>query len=80
MSLDQPQQNKMMTEAPAKKEFHFAGSGIWRNATIFADTIEEAQALWHATKQLINAPLAEIQPPQQSTPVPETPSEESTLQ
>jgi len=54
MSLDEPQQNKMMTAPPAKKEFHFAGAGIWRNATILADTIEEAEKLWHETKQLIN--------------------------
>jgi hypothetical protein len=72
MSLDQPPQDKMMTAPPAKKEFHFAGGGIWRNATILADTIEEAQKLWHATKQLISPPA------EQSTPAPQPKSEETS--
>ena len=82
MSLDAPQQNKMMTEPPAKKEFHFAGGGIWRNATIYADTIEEAQKLWHATKQFINPGGAEPaqQPVVQSTAPAETVPEESAVQ
>ena len=54
MSLDQPQQNKMMTGAPDKKEFHFSGDGIWHNSAIVAETREEAEKLWHAAKQLID--------------------------
>ena len=72
----------MMTVAPAKKLFHFAGSGIWHNATIYAETIEEAEKLWHATKQLINpAPGIEVQiVPEQSTAAPEAAPEENTVQ
>ena len=80
MSLDEPQRNKMMQAAPAKKEFHFAGGGVWRNATIVAETIEEAQKLWHATKQLISAPSNDVKPDPQSTPAPEPQSGESEVQ
>ena len=79
--LDQPPQNKMMTAPPAKKEFHFAGGGIWRNATILADTIEEAEKLWHVIKQLIEPKLSmqdalDIEAPQESY---HPPAEQSTV-
>ena len=80
MSLDNNDiQNKMMQAAPSKKEFHFAGGGIWRNATILAETIEEAEKLWHATKQLIAVPQIQISS-EQSTPAPQQPPEETTVQ
>lgn len=80
MSLDQPQQNKMMTGAPDKKEFHFSGDGIWHNSAIVAETREEAEKLWHAAKQLINPaiPAVEVDTKtaiEQSTPAPEITSE-----
>jgi hypothetical protein len=66
MSLDQPQQNKMMTAPPAKKAFHFSGDGIYHNLSIIAENIEEATKEWLAKRQLINAPS------EQSTPAPES--------
>ena len=51
--LDNPAQNKMMESAPNKKEFFFSGSGVHFAKTIFAETIEEAEKIWHQTKQLI---------------------------
>ncbi len=56
MSLDKPTRNKMMTAAPAKKEYHFAGNGIWHNRTILAETIEEATKLWLEQRELISTP------------------------
>jgi hypothetical protein len=79
MSLDGPERNKMMAAAPVKKEFHFAGGGIWRNATILAETAEEAEKLWHETKQLINLAFGGIEiiaaPTEQST-APDQPKDE----
>jgi hypothetical protein len=76
MSLDEDTiRNTAIQTPPAKKEFHFAGGGIWKNATILADTIEEAEKLWHETKQLISgvsAGAAQAAPaiaPEQSTPL-----------
>jgi hypothetical protein len=61
MSLDETTiKNKAIQTPPAKKEFHFAGGGVWRNATILAETIEEAEKLWHATKQLISEASAGV--------------------
>jgi hypothetical protein len=60
MSLDENIiQNKAIQAPPAKKEFHFSGGGTWHNFTVLAETIEEAEKLWHNMKQLIN--------PEQST-------------
>jgi hypothetical protein len=64
--LDQPPQNKMMTTPPAKKGFHFSGDGIWHNAHIWAENLEEATKEWLATRKLIN-PSPAVEPPQ-STP------------
>ena len=85
MSMDFPQRNKMMTEPPSKKEFHFSGDGIWHNSAIIAETREEAEKLWHATKRLINpsAPIEEVDTAavlEQSTPAPETAPEEDAVQ
>ena len=53
MSLDAPQQNKMMTTPPMKKGYHFAGDGIHFAEFIEAETIEEATAIYHKTKRLL---------------------------
>jgi hypothetical protein len=74
MSLDQPPQDKMMTAPPAKKEFHFAGGGIWHNLTIHAEHIEDATKQWLSSRKLINPPV------EQSTVAPEPAPEENTLQ
>jgi hypothetical protein len=81
MSLYHPPHDPMMNTAPAKKEFHFAGGNIWRNATILADTIEEAEKLWHATKQLINPSIPVLEAPvEQSTAAPEPKTEEKAAE
>jgi hypothetical protein len=54
MAIEFSPSNKMMTEAPDKKEFHFSGDGIWRNKAIIAETREEAEKIWHSVKLLIN--------------------------
>ena len=40
MSLDAPQQNKMMTTPPMKKGYHFAGDGIHFAEFIEAETVK----------------------------------------
>jgi hypothetical protein len=77
MSLDQPQQNKMMTAAPAKKQFHFAGDGFYRNMTIYADDIEAATAEWLAKRVSVLEPET---PAEQSTPAPINEQEKSEVQ
>ena len=67
--------NKMVTEAPDKKEFHFSGDGIWRNKAIIAETREEAEKIWHSVKQLVNPAKAPVEVDttaaiEQSTPAP----------
>ena len=52
-------ENKMMSGAPSEKSltrFHFAGDGIWRPMAILAETIEEAEKLWHEGKILLSKP------------------------
>jgi hypothetical protein len=63
MALDEPQKNKMMQTAPAKKEFHFAGGGVHFAQSILAATLAEATEIWHKTKVLIK-PEAEIAAPE----------------
>jgi len=53
MSLDAPQQNKMIQTPPAKKGFHFASDGIHFAEFIEAETIEEATATYHKIKRLL---------------------------
>jgi hypothetical protein len=74
MSIDQPERNKMMTGAPAKKEFHFAGDGVFHNLTVIAENMEEATREWLKIRRLIAVPGAgEIRSPtEQSTAAPET--------
>jgi hypothetical protein len=56
--IEESPQNKMMTGAPAEKAgFHFAGGGVFRNAYIWAKTIEEATAIWLKTR----VPLVRIE-------------------
>src|ERR1700684_714101 len=62
MSFDENQiSNKMMTEAPDKKEFHFSGHGIWHNKAILAETREEAEKIWHSIKQLVNPAIPPVE-------------------
>jgi adenylosuccinate lyase len=46
-------QNKMMTDAPAKKEFHFAATSAYCAEVVYAATIEEAEAIYHTIKRFI---------------------------
>ena len=50
--------NTMMGDAPKKKHFLFGGDGIYWPKTIIAETIEEAEKLWHEAKTLISKPNA----------------------
>jgi hypothetical protein len=50
MNIDDLSQNKMITEPPAKKGFHFAATLEHKAAYIEAETIEEAEKLYHAIK------------------------------
>jgi hypothetical protein len=60
--LDQSPQNKMMTAAPAKKEYHFAANAEHLAEVVYADTIEQATSIYHRVKRLINPPLSTPQP------------------
>lgn len=40
-------------QVPIKLEYHFAGGGIWRNLTVLASCIEEAEKIWLETRALI---------------------------
>ena len=51
MSIDKPTSNKMMGTPPAKKGFHFAGDGVHAAMFIEAETIEEAEELYHKDKK-----------------------------
>jgi hypothetical protein len=53
MSLESPRKNKMTTAAPAKKEYHFSGDGIWHNMTILAQDIDEAATQWLELRRLV---------------------------
>jgi hypothetical protein len=64
MSLDEPQKNKMLQAPPAKKGFHFSATTEHFAEFIEAETIEEATAIYHRVKRLINpAPAASSTPP-----------------
>ena len=88
MSLDAPEQKKMMTAPPAKKEFHFAGGNIWRNLTILAENIEEATKEWLAKRKLISGseagtattPAVPTSAPEQSTASLEPKPDENAVQ
>jgi hypothetical protein len=69
--------NTMMTSAPVEKAgFHFAGDGIFHNAYIWAENLEEATKEWLATRKPIN-PVA---PPEAALPAPLTNVEEHNEQ
>jgi hypothetical protein len=60
MSLENPPANKMMTSPPAKKGFHFASDGLHAAVFVEAETIYEAEMLYHRVKKLLrNALLSE---------------------
>jgi hypothetical protein len=63
MSIDAPQ-NKMMIQPAIKKGYHFASDGLHFAQYIEAETIEEATAIYHKIKRLIDTTG-------QSTPAPE---------
>ena len=70
MALDKNTiQNKMMTAAPAKKEFHFAATVEHYAEVVYAQTIQEAEAIYHKVKRTIPVVLggADLTPPEQST-------------
>jgi hypothetical protein len=63
MSLDKPPQNKMMTEAPNEKcGWHFASDGIHKAMYVWAHSIEEAEKIYHGTKELISQPAQSTAP------------------
>jgi hypothetical protein len=46
-----------MTEAPKEKSgWHFASDGVHKATYVWAHSIEEAEKIYHATKDLINQP------------------------
>jgi hypothetical protein len=57
MSLDQAPQNKMMSFPPAKKGWHFASDGLHAAIFIEAETIYEAETLYHKVKKLLRPDL-----------------------
>lgn len=67
--LDQPAQNKMMTAAPMKKEYHFAATAEHYAEVVYAETIQEAEVIYHKVKRTIPVDLggADLTPPEQST-------------
>jgi hypothetical protein len=58
MSLDTPPQNKMMTNPPAKKEYHFASTAEHLAEVVYAASIQEAEQTYHRVKRLIITPVA----------------------
>jgi hypothetical protein len=61
--IDEPTQNKMMTGAPAKKEYHFAATTPHYAEVVWAATVQEAEALYHKVKR----PIAQATTPADST-------------
>lgn len=53
MSLDKPPKNKMIDTPPTKKGWHFPSDGVYAAAFIEAETIHEAEAIYHKTKRLL---------------------------
>lgn len=68
--LETPKQNKMIGTPPAKKGFHFASDGIHFAEFIEAETLQEAEDLYHKAKRVmspaVTPPIAPAAP-QQST-------------
>lgn len=61
MSLEQPPQNKMISTPPAKKGFHFAATAEYLAEYIEAETIEEAEAIYHTIKRAVGGTVQEPQ-------------------
>jgi hypothetical protein len=49
--LDKPSQNKMISTPPAKKAFHFPATTEYLAEYIEAETIQEAEAIYHQIKR-----------------------------
>jgi hypothetical protein len=60
MSLDAPAKNKMMKAAPAKKGFHFAQTDTHFAEYIEAETIREAEVIYHKTKRPISPSVSTV--------------------
>jgi hypothetical protein len=61
--MEQPAQNKMITQAPNEKSgWHFASDGIHKAAYIWAHTIEEAEKIYHKTKERITPNGSSVTP------------------
>jgi hypothetical protein len=54
--IDNAPKNKMVTTPTAKKEFHFAATAEHFAEVVQADTIAEAEQIYHSVKRLINPP------------------------
>lgn len=68
MTFDQPQRDKMMKAAPAKKQFHFSGDGIYHNMMVLADDLDDATKQWLEKRQLIDAPASQSTPDAKEEP------------
>ncbi len=72
--IEQPQRDKMMRNPAVRKEYHFAATAEHLAEVVYADTIREAEQIYHRVKRLISPPAA------QSTPEPEKEPSESEVQ
>jgi hypothetical protein len=60
MSLDNAPKDKMLRTPPAKKGWHFPSDGIYFAEFIEAETIEEAEALYHKIKRVIGSAAQDL--------------------
>jgi|GEM_PF-6926271 len=72
MSIDEPQKNKMMEAAPAKKQFFFAATAEHLAEVVYAETIQEAETIYQRVRRFIQpVTVQEVAPvvpaPEQST-------------
>lgn len=74
MSIDSPKNNKMMTSAPAKKEYHFAATAEHLAHVVYAATIEEAEKIYHKVKRPIGTSPATSVAVTQEVVAPSAPS------
>jgi hypothetical protein len=72
--LDNPNRDKMIRNPTATKQYHFAATTAHHAEVIYADSIQEAEQLYHRAKRLIN-PTAP-----QSTPEPAKDAGEGEVQ
>jgi hypothetical protein len=66
--LDAPNRDRMIRNPIAKKEYHFAATTEHHSEVIYADTIQEAEQLYHRAKRLINPPAPQSTPEQEDEP------------